>query len=290
MGAITRHITRSYLVKHGPKHLAKYPQVACFAFDLITDYIHLDGRYEFEELNFLAGTIFPQLKGKRTCLDIGGNIGNHSLFFSEHFDNVITFEPHPRTFKLLDCNADLVENMVALNIGASDTEKTQTAYYNPRNFAAASVEQSHYSTSKDVLKKVEFKLNRLDDIEEVQASESIDFIKVDVEGHEEACFAGAQKTLRKHQPVIGMEILGAQIVDGKTPSLDILETYGYKHFYNLRSNRPLSWAPKPIAKLSTIFLGVFFNHRPAKSFTLEPLALSAENNYPMVLCSTYPLR
>lgn len=290
MGAISRHITRSYLTKQGPKHLAQYPQLACFAFDLITDYIHLDGRYEFEELEFLANNIFPQLPGQRTCLDIGGNIGNHSLFFAEHFESVITFEPHPRTFKLLDCNTDLVDNVVALNVGASDTATVQTAYYHPRNFAAASVEASHFGADRDALKKVEFKLDRLDDIAEVQAAKSIDFIKVDVEGHEEACFAGAQETLKKHHPVIGLEILGAQVRDGKTPSLKILESYGYTHFYNLRSNRPLSWAPKPIAKLSTVLLGLFFNHRPAKSFTLEPLTLTSAHNFPMVLCSTFPLR
>lgn len=290
MGAISRHITRSYLTRKGQEHLKRYPQLACFSFDLITDYIHLDGRYEFEELEFLANSIFPRLKGKRMCLDIGGNIGNHTLFFSEHFDNVIAFEPNPRTFKLLDCNADLADNVSALNIGLSDSDTVQTAYYHPRNIAAASVEETHYGKNQDALKKIDFKLKRLDDLAEIQAAEAIDFVKVDVEGHEEACFAGAKETLQKHHPVIGLEILGAQVQGGKTPSIGILESYGYKYFYNLHSNRPLSWAPKPLAKLSTILLGLFFNHRPAKSFTLEPLTLASDRNFPMVLCSTFPLQ
>jgi len=290
MGAISRHITRSYLRKKAPEHLARYPQLACFSFDLITDYIHLDGRYEFEELEFLANSVFPKLKGKQTCLDIGGNIGNHALFFAEHFENVITFEPNPRTFKLLDANADLADNVTAMNIGLSDNDVVQTAYFNPRNIAAASVEETHFSEGRSGLKTAEFKLKRLDGLTELQDVETIDFIKVDVEGHEEACFRGAKETLRKHQPVIGLEILGAQVRDGKTPSLGILESYGYTHFYNLRSNRPLSWAPKPLGKLSTIFLGLFFNHRPAKSFTLEPLELTSDRNFPMVLCSTFPLQ
>ncbi|WP_457645670.1 FkbM family methyltransferase [Profundibacter sp.] len=289
MSAIKRHITRSYLARQGAKHLEQYPQLACFAFDVITDSIHLDGRFEAEELEFLARSIFPQLKGRRTCLDVGANIGNHALFFADHFEQVIALEPNPRTYKLLDCNADLVENVTALPVGASDKEAVQVAYCYARNIGATSLETSADLAKEYNLKEVQFKLARLDDIPEVQAAKSIDFVKVDVEGHETACFEGAKETLKKHEPVIALEILGAQIENGQTPSLEVLKSCGYSHFYNLRSNRPLSRAPKPIAKLSTVFLGLFFNYRPPKSYTLEPLHLDSNRNYSMVLCSTYPL-
>ncbi len=289
MSAIKRHITRSYLAEQGAKHLEQYPQLACFAFDVITDSIHLDGRFEAEELDFLARSIFPQLKGRRTCLDIGANIGNHALFFADYFEQVIALEPNPSTYKLLDYNADLVENVTALQVGASDKEVVQMAYSYARNIGATSLETNADLAKEYNLKEVPFQLARLDDISQVQAAEAIDFVKVDVEGHETACFEGAKETLKKHEPVIALEILGAQIENGQTASLEILKSCGYSHFYNLRSNRPFSRAPKPIAKLSTVFLGLFFNYRPPKSYTLEPLHLNSDRNYPMVLCSTYPL-
>lgn len=289
MGAITRQITRSYLRKHNQIHLKRYPQLASFSFDLITEYIHLDGRYEYEELDFLAKSIFPQLKGHRTCLDIGANIGNHSVFFAEHFENVVSFEPHPRTFKLLDCNADLVDNITPVNVGASDKKTTQTAYYDVMNVAFTSLDRDLPARTGPPLKEVQFKLDRLDDMPEVKKLEHIDFIKIDVEGHEDACFAGALKTFEKHKPLIGIEILGKRVENGETASLKMLEPLGYKYFYNLRTNRPMAWAPKPIAKLSTVFLGLFLNYRPPKSFTLEPLVLTSDRDFAMVLCSTTKL-
>lgn len=287
MGAIGRHLARSYLRKAGAEHRRKYPQLACFAFDLITDYIHLDGRYEVEELDFLRDRIFPQLKSRGIALDIGANIGNHSLFFAEHFDQVYSFEPHPRTFRLLSINADLARNVTPLNFGLSDANGVQTAYFPRQNYAAASLKAE--GTSDEELHPVDFALKRLDDVEEVQGLDGIGFVKVDVERHELECFAGAENTLKTHHPLIAIEILGADVADGDTPALKALRDYGYTHFYALRVNRPLAWAPKPIAKLMTTLLGVLFNYRPPKDFSLEPLQLDPERNYSMVLCHTETL-
>lgn len=289
MGAITRKISQTFLAKNNDKNLKSYPQVACYAFDIITAYIHLDGRYEVEELDFLAKSIFPQLAGSRVCLDIGANIGNHSLLFAEHFQNVISFEPHPRTFKLLDFNSDLVDNITPLNIGLSDKKSTETAHFPRHNIGSTSLNLDVSTSDPELLEQVEFNLDKLDDIPEVQAADKIDFVKIDVEGHEEACIAGALKTLKKHKPVIGIEILGARIKNGETPALETLKDVGYNHFYNMKSNRPLSWAPKVITRLATVFLGLFFNYRPLKSFTLEPLVLLEGQDYPIVLCSTAAL-
>ena len=55
-----------------------------------------------------------------TMLDIGANIGNHSLFFSNYFAKCISFEPNPRTFSVLEINSRLVENIIPMNIGLSD--------------------------------------------------------------------------------------------------------------------------------------------------------------------------
>ena len=41
-----------------------------------------------------------------TVLDIGANIGNHSLFFSNYFYKVLSFEPHPKIFKVLAINTE----------------------------------------------------------------------------------------------------------------------------------------------------------------------------------------
>ena len=98
--------------------LEKRNQLVIFSFDHIGHRINLDGVYEKEELEFLFDWLAElgcDLKNK-TALDVGANIGNHSLFFSDRFKSVFSFEPNPRTFKVLSLNADLKENINCLKL------------------------------------------------------------------------------------------------------------------------------------------------------------------------------
>ena len=106
MNGIGRYFARHYLARMNAQHVRRYPQDVGFTFDLITQGIHLDGRFDRDYLQFLPDRIFPQLLPGGICLDIGTNIGNHSLAFAPHFTHVFAFEPHPRTFRLLELNAE----------------------------------------------------------------------------------------------------------------------------------------------------------------------------------------
>lgn len=69
--------------------------------------INLDGRYENTELTLLEQFIKKKLPNshKNTALDIGANIGNHSVFLSKFFNHVYSFEPNPITYDVLLLNA-----------------------------------------------------------------------------------------------------------------------------------------------------------------------------------------
>jgi hypothetical protein len=107
------------------KHLEKYPQVAIFSFDHVGLRINLDGRYENRDLFLIRDyldSIIPHPYNS-TALDIGANIGNHSIYFSEFFGNVFAFEPNPRTFALLKFNSEYAcsnRNIKCFNYGLSD--------------------------------------------------------------------------------------------------------------------------------------------------------------------------
>ena len=120
MKSISRYITSRYLAYANAAHIKQYPQLVGFAFDAITCSIHLDGQFEKDELRLLEESVFPKLERNTICLDIGANIGNHSLSFSPFFEYIIALEPHPVSFKLLQINAELVKNVKAIQIGASD--------------------------------------------------------------------------------------------------------------------------------------------------------------------------
>ncbi len=70
-------------------------------YDSICQLIILNGFYERELLQGMCALV----KDKNgIALDIGANIGNHSLFFSKQFDAVISFEPVPNNYLLLKAN------------------------------------------------------------------------------------------------------------------------------------------------------------------------------------------
>lgn len=289
MGAIGQYITKRNLSRLNGRHIGHFPQVACFAFDLITTDIHLNGRYERAELELLAQEIFPKLPSRRLCLDIGANIGNHSLAFAEHFDHVIAFEPHPRTYKLLSCNADLVTNLTPLNIGASDKAGEIETIFDPGNLGATTVEKYNQVEKSDKERRVTFRLERLDDLPEFKSVGPVDFVKIDVERHEVECLKGAEVMLRRDHPLIAIEILSDGIENGKTPALELLKTYGYAYTYQLKETRRFASLPKPLAKLMRVIFGLVTNMQSTRSYEVAPIDLLEHRDYGMILVSATPL-
>ncbi|MGB0902906.1 FkbM family methyltransferase [Halocynthiibacter sp.] len=283
MSALTAYLAKQHLQKIQPDYLKSHPQVAHFAFDLIGSHIELYGRFEHSELTFLETHIFPKISSDTTCLDVGANIGNHSLAFSRFFDQVFAFEPNPQTFQLLKYNASLTENIRPVNCGLSDRTATDTATIPLGNNGAG-----HLGSTPDTpdTKTISFDLRQLDTMADIQAIDRIGFLKIDVEGHEKEALTGAENTIRKHQPVIAIEILGHQIPDGTSDTLQYLETLGYTHFYQLRDNRPLRNAPTPVARLATALKALVTGRPPKKSFSPEPLKMLPGKNYPMIICSS----
>lgn len=286
MSAIGRFFARRYLTRASKEHLAQYPQIACHAFDLITTYVMLDGQYERDELDLLAKSVFPDLPPHGTCLDVGANIGNHSLHFAGHFSRVISLEPHPRNFGLLQMNAQLAENVHPLNIGASDRAGTIDIVEDRTNLAASSI---HRSAGRDG-RVVPFNLVRIDDIPEVQEADAITFIKFDIEGHEATAIAGAQDTIRRHRPVVMLEILKDEISEGSAASLDALRTLGYTHFLEPVEKGLIGRAPRKIKKLLRSLKAITTLRRVSKADKLVRIDRLEPRNYLMVICSTEPLR
>lgn len=284
MNGLAYDIARRFLVRANRKHLAQHPQLVCFSFDLITQFIHLDGRYENDELTFLAQHVFPHLPDGGTCLDLGANIGNHAVAFAPHFDRVIAFEPHPRTFRLLQLNAELAPNVTALNLGLSDKEGKVRVSDDRLNMAATSIRRTVSATEQGA----ELNLVRLDDLQDLGAAR-ITFVKIDVEGHERPALEGAKALLQKHKPLIVMEVLAEDVKDGRTEATEFLRTLGYQHFYELTEAGWLGRLPRRAKKAARSLLTLLTGRRPSKASLLQPVADLEKRSYLMLLCATEPL-
>lgn len=139
-----------------------------------------------------------------TCLDVGANIGCTAILFSQLANQVVAYEPTPKTYALLQRNVvhSGLTNIVCRNHALGREDKASTMFYSNSNRSGAFVGDSVVGVgeSADVWVK------RLDSIDSCQPFDQIDFLKLDVEGYEGKVIEGGWTTILKHRPVIQLEL------------------------------------------------------------------------------------
>lgn len=202
-------------------------RLAVFSFDHIGLMINQFGVYEGEELqlvfNFLAP--FRDRFKSASILDIGANIGNHAVFFSDHFANVHAFEPNPRTYDLLRFNTKPISNITCHKHGLSSASGAATLFQDDKNMGASFVGQEKDRPGRNT-KSIKIQQKTLDQIHgklgEVAA------IKLDVEGMELDVLKGGSTFLETAMPIIFFELLETDFSNGTTGSLEYLKSLGYR--------------------------------------------------------------
>lgn len=203
-------------------------QLAVFAFDDIAHSININGVYERKELETFFDWLerFGEGVFDGIALDIGANIGNHSLFFSDYFKRVLSFEPNPNTYRLLAINSSLTDNVECFEYGLSDANSEAALTVNNNNMGASSV--SEKASEKDI----SIQLRKLDDV--LEAAEQVRLVKIDVEGHEYKALLGAEKTIAEHKPILLFEQHVGDFVDGHSKVISLLKRYGYRRFATVK--------------------------------------------------------
>lgn len=174
--------------------------MAVFINDFIGQKINIYGLYEKEyldDLHQLMTTIGINLSIS-TAIDIGANIGNHTIEFSKYFKQVFSFEPNPRTFDILKANTKNINNIEAFNFGCGDEQKFLKMQENFNNMGMSTAKFKIESNNhfKIEIKPLDDFLNRLS---------KLALIKVDVEGMELDVLKGANKIIDKFHPIICFE-------------------------------------------------------------------------------------
>ncbi len=212
------------------KNIKNYPQVAMFSFDSIGIAINLEGRYEDKSLGLIREFLERErgdLAGK-VALDVGANIGNHSLFFSNFFGQIFSYEPNPRTFAVLDVNSRFCsksKNIVCRNYGLSDSDAELPFRTNESNIGGSAIVID--GSVDDGADTFLVKVRRADGIDELR-DKDISLIKIDVEGHELRALEGAKQLIEKNKPIILFEQHANEIEGGASPTINYLRNLDYK--------------------------------------------------------------
>lgn len=174
-----------------------------FSDDLITQRIKKQGIYEKLPLDLISKIL--QNIDRAIVLDVGAHIGNHSLSFAMHSHHVYSFEPVNSTFELLQDNSrrNQLSNITCYNFGLSDKNTSQNIFINENgNIGASSLKcksDTHSAEWIDLIQGDEWATTHLNNLD------GIDFVKIDVEGHEPKVLQGLKHTILKHRPIIMLE-------------------------------------------------------------------------------------
>lgn len=155
--------------------------------------------YEIEFLDFIRQNFYEQ----RGIIDIGANIGNHSLFFSKFLKNDIVhcFEPYKANLELLRKNMT-DRKCIIYDIALSDHEGELPLYNSQQlNYGGFSLHSYSDTMSFKVLDSIP--VTTLDSFN----LSNISMIKIDVENHENEVLIGARQTILRNKPIIFLENL-----------------------------------------------------------------------------------
>jgi len=148
-------------------------------------------------------------------LDIGANIGNHTVGLATTFDSVEAVEPHPVLFRVLEANAlfNRLAHVRCHNIGLANENATGTLVETPGNHALNRVrERSQLAPEVFGLTSEQFSSEYA--IELRSAAEFVGrfadrldrtFIKIDVEGMEQEIVTAILPLLQRYKPLVGFE-------------------------------------------------------------------------------------
>lgn len=177
--------------------------------DGVANTMKVDGSfYELEVLEHIRDRYL--LHG--TILDIGANIGTHTVYFAEYLNAqlVCGFEPHPVTFELLERNTAQYSHVDLFNVACGDRQGSVGLIDCPA-LCDTEVDEGGRGTT----------MIKIDDL----PIDNVTMIKIDVERHELQVLQGACGTIDRYHPVIFVECSGYEYL---MPIFNLLKGMGYR--------------------------------------------------------------
>ncbi len=171
-------------------------------------------------------------------VDVGAHIGAYAIPIAKKARKVIAFEPNKYSFELLTRNILLnhLTNIAAYNVAVSKKSGSLLFSYGSEPVYSRIID-SDQSSGITVLENVKqpnnnnntYVVNTIDLDSELLKEDRIDWIKIDVEGHELDVLEGAMQIIQMYKPKIIIELMSGNLQKMKT----MAHSFGYsiEHIY-----------------------------------------------------------
>ncbi|MBX7246405.1 MAG: FkbM family methyltransferase [Candidatus Sumerlaeaceae bacterium] len=178
--------------------------------DLVIGWSIINGVYELTTRRIVESLVQPGWR----CLDIGANLGYFSAILGRACGStgrVFSFEPHPALFGMLETTigeSGLGATVTASQCACSDASGTITLLHaaDTNNWGGSFVFAGPVDETGG-LQTTQVPMTALDD--SPVSTESIDFVKMDIEGGEYHTLQGMTKLVARCKPIMVLEVFEA---------------------------------------------------------------------------------
>lgn len=175
----------------------------------------------------------------RSFWDVGANIGHYAWMMKSAVPNLelVLIEPLPENATLIQetLTRQHASDSTLIVAGASDSLGEGVLHADKLAGATSSLEQQEQTFEQQhfgvIPATIPVSLTTIDDVRKLHGQ--VDFMKIDVEGHEESVLRGGRETIRRDQPILfvecchphhaclrNLEVEGYRIVDADRLCLD----------------------------------------------------------------------
>lgn len=183
-------------------------------------------------------------------LDVGANNGLYCYYFQDIIGvkEIHAFEPIPSLYSKLEKwfkQVHLYPFAISDNVseGILRIPYIKSIRYETRAKLDALIEKDETK-----FKEIKIQTNTLDNLFLDKLS-SVDFIKIDIEGHELKAVMGAKNLIKKHRPTLMIEIEERHHSSNLSTVINSIENLGYTcHFFDLSSKRISSYKEFDVLK------------------------------------------
>ena len=158
---------------------------------------------EYEKKRMDKLHLFSKKINSEILIDIGANIGFYSILSSQRFEQIYSFEPNERNFKVLKKNIEKnkLNNIQTFSFGLGEKEEVLLGDSNTKGEL---FQTSGFSISKDNKNGEKVLIKKGDDV--LQFKNKTLTIKIDVEGFEFLVLKGLKSTLVNNWCILQIEI------------------------------------------------------------------------------------